>query len=60
MEKKWWDYRMRELEEKSNLPQLPKYDMDGCYFHPDDSWFESNEYLDFEQSISERLDVYAF
>lgn len=55
MKKDWVDYRYEEMEEKSNVTQLPEYDMDGSRFNqPED--FETDERNDaYIWSISERL-----
>lgn len=52
--KTWIDYRVEEMEEKAGVTELPKYDMDGSRFDPED--FEMNERDDaYFESISWRM-----
>lgn len=55
-ENDWTRLRLREMFEKSGAVEPPERDMDGSRYHPDPEFYESVEWLDFEASISTRLD----
>jgi hypothetical protein len=56
--KHWIDYRIEELEEKSNVTQLPEFDMDGSRFQIDDEDWETNERDDaYSYSVSRRMGI---